>query len=420
MEVLAGGVIVKNGTCVYCGEDIDIVSKEHIIQNALGGLYESENICCDECNKIIGKYIDVPFTKIFNPIISKIQNFAKTNNSKSHPTCTGKALYNDDIYDVYIKKGKVVSCPELSKKKKCDISKEKFQIISYNFLIDNTSYKNGIAKIAFNFALEKGVELHTIEKGLNIEKSDNGSQIKNISFNYPIIPFVALNPMDQYLELRTNIELYHNLILFNQENKLWCYVDLFNTFQCYVLLSEEWNEEKPILETYLQLLQKPDRSIPDLDIRRSKQILTYAMYYNVEPCSNLVVFKKRVEDAIKKESLKKDMGDVVSAKLDSDYYDANKLKDMNTEDTRSYVLKEMPEYVQSLLLYFDDNDHLKENTFRQVTLLNDGKVVSYPLLILDLLNKKEFDVKSYTYKKIYRLNEFLLCVDSAANEETRL
>lgn len=56
---------MKPKTCVYCGKPSEKGSREHIIQNALGGLYESENICCDNCNKnVISQKIDVPFTKI--------------------------------------------------------------------------------------------------------------------------------------------------------------------------------------------------------------------------------------------------------------------------------------------------------------------------------------------------------------------
>ena len=39
----------KREKCVYCGKVIVTRSKEHIIQNAIGGLYESEDICCDKC-----------------------------------------------------------------------------------------------------------------------------------------------------------------------------------------------------------------------------------------------------------------------------------------------------------------------------------------------------------------------------------
>lgn len=45
---------------------IEISSNEHIIQNALGGLYESTEICCGECNNFISENIDVPFASTFN------------------------------------------------------------------------------------------------------------------------------------------------------------------------------------------------------------------------------------------------------------------------------------------------------------------------------------------------------------------
>ena len=41
--------------CIYCNQEIRTLSKEHIIQNALGGSLESFKICCDKCNKFLGK-----------------------------------------------------------------------------------------------------------------------------------------------------------------------------------------------------------------------------------------------------------------------------------------------------------------------------------------------------------------------------
>ena len=41
--------------------------------------------------------------------------------------------------------------------------------------------------------------------------------------------------MGEYIELNTKLELYHNLILFSLANNLWCYIDLLNTFQYYIL-----------------------------------------------------------------------------------------------------------------------------------------------------------------------------------------
>lgn len=394
--------MTERTNCIYCGKLIAMRSREHIIQNAIGGLYESEDICCPDCNNYVSKFIDVPFTKTFNPIISRIENFAKTNNKKSQPLCTGKAMYENEIYDVSIKNSKVITCPELSKKLRCDVSKLNFEILAYNFPIENVSFKNGIAKIAFNFALEKGICIDVLKKGLNVQEKDE--KIENISFNYLVIPFVALNPMDKYIELDTEMELYHNLILFNQRNMLWCYVDLFNTFQYYVLLSDEWDENISVSETYLQLLQKIDRTVPELYIRKPKHIFTYAMYFHIESCMDLKVFKKRVSESIQKESLKKDMSDVLSAKLGNKYLNADKLHKMEPD--------EMNLYLSNLLLYFDADDRLKDSTFRKLTYdWKEEGVVSYPMLINAFVNSGTIDVQSYTFMKFERLNSFLVGID---------
>lgn len=392
--------------CVYCGKPITTRSREHIIQNAIGGLYESEDICCPECNNYISRYIDVPFTKTFNPIISRIENFTKTNNKKSHPVCSGKASYKGTLYDVLIKDGKIVSCPTLSKKLKCDISKLPMEIFAYDFPIENNTFINGICKIAFNFALDKGIDANTLSHGVTVSSKED--VIDNISFKYTVIPFVPLNTLDMHIELNTSMELYHNLILFNQGNMLWCYVDLFNTFQYYVLLSDNWNEEIPIHETYLQLLQKIDRTIPELYIRKPKHILTYAMFYNIEPCMDLGEFKRRVEEAIKKESQKKSISDVISPKMNVGYLDAEKLKQMSPD--------EIKEYIKPFYLYSDEDDHLREDRFRIVTLIGkELDITSYPYLIGELIREGQFEVQSYTYAKFDRLNKFLTGFDKIEN-----
>lgn len=384
--------------CVYCGKRIEKRSREHIIPNAIGGLYESEDICCPECNNYISKYIDVPFTKTFNPIISRIENFTKTNNTKSQPACTGKALHDGELYDVTIKAGKVIACPELSQKLKCDISKLYFKIVAYDFPIENRAFINGLGKIAFNFALEKGISLDILKKGLDIKVADE--KIESIAFNYSVLPFVPLNPMDKHIELNTDMELYHNLILFSQGGFLWCYIDLFNTFQYYILLSDIWDENVQVHETYLQLLQKIDRSIPHLYIRKPKHVLTYAMFYNIAPCMDLELFKKRVTEAIQKASQKKNMGDVISEKMGSNYLGPDKLKQMSKD--------EMDFYLKSLLLYSGEDDHLNDKNFRTVTLSGNGfEIVSYPLLIKILMGGQAIDVRSYTFEKFERLNKFL-------------
>ena len=384
--------------CVYCGEPITVESREHIIQNAIGGLEESTDICCSICNNYISKYIDKPFVTTFNPIIARINNFAKTNNKKSSPSYSGKAIYNGNEYSVLFKNGQVVVCPELSKQLHCDISKLDFEIVSYDFIIDNETFIKGVSKIAFNYALSKGIQFDTIKDGLIVEKDENS--ITNISFKYQVIPFVPLNPMDSYIELETKLLLYHNLILFSQENNLWCYVDLFNTFQYYVCLTDKWPKDQKVSESYFQQLQKLDRTIPKIERWRPKYGLIYADLYEVAPSPDKIVMQKRITSAIQKESLKKDMAKVLSQKLGTDYM-LNYIRDDISEDERR-------KYGLSLLLYFDENDDLIEDRFRKVTLgEKEFDMVSYPLLINNLMMANCIDARQYTFAKFERLNYFL-------------
>lgn len=383
--------------CVYCGKEITTRSSEHVIQNALGGLYESEDICCPECNNYISRCIDAPFTKIFNPIIGKIDNFSKTNNPKSMPSCTGKVLYNNKIYNAFIKNGKVVGCPDLSRELKTDISKLPLQIVAYDFKLDNEIFHTGMAKIAFNYALDKGIDLDTLKHGLNIEKT--GDEIQKISFSYPMIPFCPLNPVDYYIELETDFNLYHNMILFSQESTLWCYIDLFNTFQYYVLLSDNLPQGINVYDNYAQTLQKIDRTDPELDIYRPKDILIYAQQYGVEPCLDKAEFSRRIKNAIAKKSQKKALESIISDKMAAMPIDYSL---RIAQDP-----KKLLPFAHSMRLYFDDNDKLRTENFRTITTDVQGYVVPYPYAINTVLRQDQTPLRSYTMSKFNRLTNFL-------------
>ncbi|MFT5872624.1 MAG: hypothetical protein ACI8WT_001560 [Clostridium sp.] len=102
----------------------------------------------------------------------------------------------------------------------------------------------------------------------------------------------------------------------------------------------------------------------------------------------------------------------ISAKLGYDYFNIDKIKDMKKEEARSYLRNGMGLSLKSLLLYFDEEDKLKDNTFRQVTCVGDKyEIVSYPLLINKLLKAGSIDIREYTYKKFERVNAFLAGID---------
>ena len=394
--------MVNKSVCAYCGVDLsNIISKEHIIQNALGGLYESKTICCPDCNNRISEIIDKPFVDIFAPIISNIHNLRKTHNVNSKPLYSGVGIYDNKEYLIYLKGNKVVSCPELCKKLKCDVSKIKFTNIYYNFNIDDKAFKQGIKKIAFNFAVEKQIPISLLKEKVKIKTIDNN--IEEIVFDYKIMPFLPLNPIDEQIELNSNFELYHNLILFNEKNLLWCYVDLFNTFQYYVLLSENWRPDNIIYESYLQLLQAPDRIYPKFEKYNIKELYRLLSIYNIniQGENSIDKVKQKIYEKIRKKSSVIKMEDFISKKLNEN----NKL--LEKEDIE--FSKRLIAYTNNLQLYFDENDILNECVFRKLTIdENTNKVAFYPELIYKIICKNCDKIKLYTHAKFYRLTKFIL------------
>lgn len=382
--------------CIYCNKEITTRSSEHVIQNALGGLLESEDICCPECNNYISKHIDAPFTKIFNPIISGIDNFSKTNNTKSMPPCTGTVLYNGKKYTANIKGGKVVGCPELSRELRTDISGLPLEIISYNFDLQNSEFHAGMAKIAFNYALSQNVDFKYLAPGLNVDK--NGHNINKIEYNYKIIPFCPMNPVDTYLELHNHkFEPFHNMILFSQHNELWCYIDLFNTFQYYVLLSESIPSDSQIYTNYTQTLQKINRNVPDVsDLKNPKDIMIYAQQYGVEPCMDMTEFSKRITNAINRKSQKIPMSEIY-------------LKRLASIPTQMIIDPKLRQFGNQYLLYkalclYFDNDEFYEQNFRTLTPTQDSRdIFSYPHEIIENPEK----IFIYTNAKFDQMNQYL-------------
>ena len=398
--------------CIYCNREITTRSREHVIHNALGGLYESTDICCPECNNYISRGIDVPFTKIFNPLIAHISNFNKTNNSNSTPPYTGTVSYNGNQYKASFKAGRVISCPDLARQLRCDVTKLPLKTVSYDFDLQNAAFKTGIAKIAFNYALDKGVDFDLLKHGLVIQK--DGNTVTKLEYNYPLVPFYPLNTLDSYIELGTQPSLYHNMILFSQDNTLWCYIDLFNTFQYYVLLCDNLPADKNIYANYTQTLQKLDRTTPKLYIDGPKDIMIYAQQYGVEPTMEIPEFTRRITNAIARQTQRVPMQKFIGNKIAtvSPFYSFQAMA-QNPNAITSMM--------QSMNLYFDTDEECDEfgepisggeffvqENFRTVTPSPDcQRIVSYPLELMAQINKNDTALRQYTAAKFNRLNAFL-------------
>lgn len=271
--------------CSYCNKEIinkkrpngdtdyskAYKSSEHIIQNAIGGKLESEKICCDRCNFHIEQLIDKKFCDIFSPIISDIKNFKKTNNCNNSSKYEGYAMLTKGDKNIIIRGDVIKNSKVKYSRQLIEIEKEagtedlnnrlknsinKARVLFADFKLDNTAFKQGLSKIAYNYAIYLGINLKNIPNVCEVTLDKKNKEISKIKFNTKVIPFYPGNELDNFIELNTNISLFHNLILYRYKTELWCYIGLFNTFQCYILLSEDFpNEENTLYKNYGQEFQ---------------------------------------------------------------------------------------------------------------------------------------------------------------------
>lgn len=209
--------------CMYCNKEFDKLSREHIIPNGLYGRLISSDICCNECNNELGKLIDAPFVSIFNPILNKL------NLNYSNVETTGVVDIEGKTYDnVKIKNGKPIYCYKYSKQyNKAVKNTEMFTIIAEYFNLNNDDFRNGLIKIAYEFAKYNKIPI------IGSMKIDS---IKSRFSKVSVIPYIPLNPIEYSFNIIPINQLYHELIIMASGGKLWCYIELFNTFQYYILL----------------------------------------------------------------------------------------------------------------------------------------------------------------------------------------
>ena len=208
------------------------------------------------------------------------------------------------------------------------------------------------------------------------------------------------------------MKLFHGMILFNNENYLWCYIDLFNTYQVYVLLSDQWDVHQPFYKEYYQLIQRGDRSVGKLDLsgtRRVQDFYSIATRYKVNPTRDIDKLQAEINEQIRKESYQVKLSTLIKSIFDSNNL-ANPKSDLGFADSI--------EYSSNSLFLFDSSGNLNKDRFRALTLNHSHDIVSYPRYIWnklcmdnDKINSTNLGdypyLKDYVYKKFYRLYEYL-------------
>ncbi len=224
--------------CVLCGKPLvgADLSSEHVIHNAIGGIFEDTGIYCKECNIYFGTNEDKAFTAMFAPFVDSL-GIKRTRKTKG-TSYTG-VMYDREgnQYRVRWKDKKTV---EIKKEDGTYVGKTipndvKITSSSYDFNLDNEAFKRGLTKIAFNYAVHCGLEASDMER--LIEDADDGK--KKLVDKPLIFPFVPMSPFDAIMEASGPDKIFHALRLFNTGNHLFVYIELFSTFQYYVLVSEK-------------------------------------------------------------------------------------------------------------------------------------------------------------------------------------
>lgn len=279
--------------CYICGKQLSDNNssetvkrhKEHIIHNGLYGRLKSSNILCEQCGSAYSKN-DAKFIELFNGFIELLHNYlyakdhgkdkakrlrAYFNPEKENKTeveyFVGKVYPITPYYEVNkdTQEVKIFAHKDRLKHFETVLLKENPELKEYKrILIDdisnkgnvglffseknpdfNTIFKDGITKIATEFALHNGINRNEITESLIIH-SDNSASLD--SSKTPIIPYTPSSISDLIFALVEDVinPYYpsHVIRLYTEINEsiktLICYVDLFSTFRYYVILNKNY------------------------------------------------------------------------------------------------------------------------------------------------------------------------------------
>lgn len=246
---------------------------EHIIPNAIGGHLTSNRILCEKCGGDYSKG-DSKFVNIFGCFIHNLEHRMLFDRGHSDRQVKGSFYDGDNQIEIIVEGNKampkrpiveedgdghvkITANPKVAKQlakkyqnegKEVDTVDNLYGLLALNFSEGmsafNDCFKEGFVKIAVEYALHKGIAREQLDVALTLHDDNSAS----VNFdNIPVFPFVPMDRYNNVYELhRDEIEkLYpsHTLLLFNNAEKLLCYIDLFSTFQYYVLLSNNYTGE---------------------------------------------------------------------------------------------------------------------------------------------------------------------------------
>lgn len=296
--------------CYLCGDGLTDANKhhEHIIQNSIGGILAPDTILCRTCGNELGGEIDTGFVAIFKNIVARLAIKIDRKSNNAARKSSGKIGQVDVIISdnqvvpakpQHIKIGNktFVFAPKKSLSEYKNHIKNEYKLsesdiieitnltgmgnVEIPFQLDNIAFKRGMAKIAVGFAAYSGISRDHLSDIIDLEER----KIKN---DIVVVPFVPIASFDKLIErvkphIWADDYAHHELLLFTYDGVeeavgkhkrlLLCYIDLFGTFQCYVLLNGDYKEKNVSNDYYQFIFKKQNYDIKSLPDTKNLQLL---------------------------------------------------------------------------------------------------------------------------------------------------
>lgn len=419
-----------------------ITHEEHILQNALCGYLKSEDVLCLECGDKLNNSVDKKFTEYFvfvtRLLDTRIDRKSTSKNDRveaniKHDRFEGliKVYWSDEgirptkpILSIDKENKKIYyygysnACDSLiSKKKKLNVSE--FEIIKNEtiplseiivlfpkFELNNLVFKKALAKIAAGFATKEGIERKYLNKIIDPKKNE----IYETLFVAPFFPFSTLDKIMEETKWKFRDYPHHYLILFsidvNGVKSLYCYIELFSTFQWYILISDNY-EGPSVFKTFAQKILFEKYEDIDIDYKEEEYYFNLLCFYGYK--LEFDQYMKLDYDERKKKInnlLKSTRYDFEYEKYLNDLFthivDVSKTKDVD-------FFTKLTKDVQ--FLYNGDHVNLKKY---KVSLLTDTlkNRIGYYLNLSDSLLRVSHDdfytrLTVYNYTKFFQLLNFI-------------
>lgn len=262
-----------------------VVSKEHIIPEALGGILCSKDLLCAVCNSHFGNTIDIALIEEMRPI-QEVLDLSTSKSGKPNPVL----MYDDEIKkEVFIQNGK----PTLKR------TKPKIEIIDNQLVITGEvrsiyeirSLLEGLKRKYPQIDIEEVLRKHAdslvpqpklVHGDVNVSFGSidglrgivkilvnlfivYGGKIQEVSHLFPFLKrdrtlnIVSVSP-SCFTYAPTETELSHVLHLRadSKTGYLVGYIDLYNVFDCIILLGQEYSGPNMEVSYIFDLKQKSE------------------------------------------------------------------------------------------------------------------------------------------------------------------